>query len=91
MTAPVNKTPSAKKKSTFKCPDCGSACRVTNSKIFGNTYKEFNASCTSDKCGGRYVFGSEPVRILTPSQTPNPMIDLPMHDHSGQNQNPKEV
>ena len=68
----------ADRKGTFKCPDCGHACRVTQNKYITVTYKESYASCTNDHCGGRYVFASEPVRILVPSQTPNARIHLPL-------------
>lgn len=65
------------KKSTFKCPDCGCACPVTSTKNITPTVKEFFTSCSNDGCGGRYVFASEPVRILVPSLTPNPKVNLP--------------
>lgn len=72
-------TKETKRKSTFKCPHCQSPCKTTNSKNLSDTYKESYVYCTNDACGGRYVFGSEPVRELTPSQTPNPLINLPRH------------
>ncbi len=68
-----------KRKTTFQCPDCGAHARITATKILSDTYKEFYVSCSDDECGGRYVFGSEPVRILIPSQNPNKFINLPCH------------
>lgn len=70
-----------KRKSTFKCPDCGSACRITTTKALTATYKEFYGSCVNDACGGRYVFAGEPIRILVPSLTPNKNNHLPIHNH----------
>jgi len=70
--------PAKKKKSTFKCPDCGSPCPVTSTKNLTATVKEFYVCCSNDACGGRYVFASEPVRVLVPSQTPNKLINLPL-------------
>ncbi len=68
----------ADRKGTFKCPDCLAVCRVTQNKYITATYKESYASCTNDHCGGRYVFASEPVRVLVPSQTPNLKLHIPL-------------
>ena len=69
--------PRKAKKTTFSCPDCGSSCPITTTKKLTDTVKEFHTCCSNDECGGRYVFQSEPVRVLIPSQTPNPKINLP--------------
>lgn len=74
----IGETQTKIRKSTFKCPDCQSSCRITKTKILSVTYKEFYVSCTNDNCGARYVFGSEPVRTLIPSQIPNPTIQIPL-------------
>jgi len=76
MSAPI------KTKSTFKCPDCGAKVAITSTKVLSRTYKEFYTSCSNDACGGRYVFAGNPIRVLTPSQSPNPDNHLPMHDHT---------
>jgi hypothetical protein len=69
-----------RKKSTFKCPDCGSVCAIYATKELTPTYKEFYTRCKNTAaCEGSYVFGGEPVRVLVVSKNPNPALNLPMH------------
>ncbi|MDN7131751.1 ogr/Delta-like zinc finger family protein [Halomonas sp. MC140] len=64
-------------KHRIPCPHCGQNLRIRKSQGLTPVYREAVVECRNDDCGFRGKAGIEVTNTLTPSDTPNPMIDLP--------------
>lgn len=60
------------------CPDCGGPMRVRNSVGLHPLFRNVFFQCMNVNCGGVYGGNMEITRVMSPSATPNPAIDLPM-------------
>lgn len=63
---------------SIKCPDCGSRMQARTSSDITATCREIQFRCNNDDCGGAYVAQLEIIRIVRPSDRPNPDIHLPL-------------
>lgn len=60
----------------IKCPHCKSLARIRTSKELSDLTREVTCQCDNVHCGHTFVAHIEAVRTLSPSATPDPLIDL---------------
>ena len=64
-------------KHRIPCPHCDQNLRIRKSQGLTPLYREAIAECRNDDCGFRAKARIELCNTLTPSDMPNPAIDLP--------------
>ena len=60
----------------IKCPHCKSTARIRTSRPLSDLVREAALQCNNVLCGHTFVAHIEAVRTLSPSATPDPLIDL---------------
>ncbi|HEY0626706.1 MAG TPA: ogr/Delta-like zinc finger family protein [Allosphingosinicella sp.] len=60
------------------CPHCQGRAIVRSSETFTPLYRELRLRCEDDECGHAFVASLSVIRTVTPSQKPNPSIQLPL-------------
>ena len=66
----------------LSCPHCGAFTRLRSSERFTRLYWRALVECRNAECGWRGTLNLEISYTLTPSQTPDPDIRLPISEHS---------
>ena len=64
-------------KHRIPCPHCGHNLRIRKSQGLTPVYREAVVECRNEACGFRGKAGIEVTNTLTPSDIPNPTVDLP--------------
>ncbi|MGP5308071.1 ogr/Delta-like zinc finger family protein [Vreelandella alkaliphila] len=64
-------------KHRLPCPHCSQNLRIRKSQGLTPVYREAVVECRNDDCGFRGKARFEVCNTLTPSDIPNPMVDLP--------------
>lgn len=62
---------------SISCPHCQSRSIVRHSEQETNLSRELRLRCDNDLCGHTFVAQIVVIRTLTPSQMPNPEVNLP--------------
>ncbi|WP_136067118.1 ogr/Delta-like zinc finger family protein [Modicisalibacter radicis] len=60
------------------CPHCGENVRVRKSQGLTPVYREAILECRNEACGFRGKASIELTHTLTPSDMPNPTVELPL-------------
>jgi hypothetical protein len=61
-----------------RCPHCEEICTTRKTEQISRMYREITFVCKNIECGHVFVTSLEPVRTLSPSAMPDPMIDIPL-------------
>ncbi len=64
----------------IKCPHCGHALRVRDSREMHKLLRANYLQCTNLNCGATFRGQMEITHAMSPSGCPNPDIDLPIAD-----------
>lgn len=64
-------------KHRIPCPHCGENMGIRKSQGLTPVYRVATVECRNDACGFRGTLGIEVTNTLTPSDIPNPTVDLP--------------
>ena len=64
-----------------RCPHCNDVAIIHKSLQLSEQCREITCHCQNSLCGCVFVCHITPVRILSPSATPNPRITLPLSAH----------
>lgn len=64
-------------KHRIPCPHCGQNLRIRKSQGLTPVYREAVVECRNDACGFRGKASIEVCNTITPSDIPNPSVDLP--------------
>lgn len=60
------------------CPHCGSKSTIRTSKMITKLVREYRFQCNNTDCGHTWVSQLGIVRTITPSNVPDPTVNLPM-------------
>ena len=66
----------------YRCPHCKAKAQVRSSKEITPILREISYSCPDPECGHTFVVHAEAVRTLSPSAKPDPLVYLPMSEHT---------
>ena len=66
----------------YRCPHCKAKAEVRSSKEITPILREISYSCPDPECGHTFVVHAEAVRTLSPSAKPDPLVYLPMSEHT---------
>jgi len=61
-----------------RCPHCGAPALIRYSEQITATVRELGVLCSNDACGCRFVAQIVALRIVQPSLTPDPAVQLPL-------------
>lgn len=75
-----------------KCPHCGSRANNIATKQVTAIYREARYQCQNADCGAMFLATISVDKMLHPSRTPNPDVQIPMADFGqGQTLTPAKV
>ena len=66
----------------YRCPHCKAKAQVRTSKEITPILREISYSCPDPECGHTFVVHAEAVRTLSPSAKPDPLVYLPISEHT---------
>lgn len=59
------------------CPHCGHNANVRTSRQISNLVGESYHACSNLECGATFASQTQIIRMISPSNTPNPRVHLP--------------
>ena len=66
----------------YRCPHCKAKAQVRTSKEVTPILREISYACPDPECGHTFVVHAEAVRTLSPSAKPDPLVYLPISEHT---------
>lgn len=66
----------------YRCPHCKSRALTRSSKEVSPILREVFYQCPDPECGHTFVVHAEAVRTLSPSAKPDPLVYLPISEHT---------
>ena len=66
----------------YRCPHCKARAQVRTRKEITPILREISYSCPDPECGHTFVVHAEAVRTLSPSAKPDPLVYLPISEHT---------
>lgn len=67
----------------IKCPHCKGTARIRTSRVISDLTKDLYCQCENVMCGHTFVASVETVRTISPSATPDPLINLQIGKQQG--------
>ena len=65
----------------LRCPHCQSLGSIRSSETLSSTVTRHYLSCTNFECGHTWRATSAADMTLSPSATPDPLVNLPLSTH----------
>lgn len=69
-----------------KCPHCKSSAKIRTSRNVSDLTKDLYCQCENVMCGHTFVAQIEAVRTISPSATPDPLVELQIGKRQGDSQ-----
>lgn len=66
----------------YRCPHCKARALTRSSKEVSPILREVFYQCPDPECGHTFVVHAEAVRTLSPSAKPDPLVYLPISEHT---------
>ena len=66
----------------YRCPHCKTRALARTSKEISPILRELYYVCPDPECGHTFVVHAEAVRTLSPSAKPDPLVYLPISEHT---------
>ena len=66
----------------YRCPHCQAPSTIRTSVQSSAILREMFYQCTDAECGHTFVVHAEAVRTLSPSAKPDPLVYLPISEHT---------
>lgn len=66
----------------YRCPHCQARSTIRHSSQASPILREMIYQCTDAECGHTFVVHAAAVRTLSPSAKPDPLVYLPISEHT---------